>query len=63
MPQLTNEQIRKELLTFNGVELQYETQTWLYFLSEETEIKNISKTLGKRVQRVVRNEYRISLNR
>ena len=50
-----------ELQAFPSVKIGYTEGGWVYFQASDSVIAEISQQLRRRVQRIVRNEYRISL--
>ena len=58
---LMNEPLLNELQAFPSVQIGYTEGGWVYFQASDSVIGEISQQLKRRVQRIVRNEYRLSL--
>ena len=58
---LMNEPLLNELQAFPSVQIGYTEGGWVYFQASDSVIAEISQQLRRRVQRIVRNEYRLSL--
>ena len=58
---LMNEPLLNELQAFPSVQIGYTEGGWVYFQASDSVIGEISQQLRRRVQRIVRNEYRLSL--
>lgn len=59
MRTLNRAQLRAELTAFNNVVVGRVEGMWMYFRATDFAARGISQNLGRRVQRVVRDEYRI----
>lgn len=56
---LSRKELREQILSFNNTALGRVEGIWMYFRATDFAARGISQQLGRRVQRVVRDEYRI----
>lgn len=56
---MNRRELRSEIESFNNAAVQRVEGMWMYFRATDFAARGISQQLGRRVQRVVRNEYRI----
>ena len=56
---MNRRELRSEIESFNNAAVQRVEGMWMYFHATDFAARGISQQLGRRVQRVVRNEYRI----
>jgi hypothetical protein len=62
MKPLSRSQIRNEINSFNNAVAGKIEGMWMYFNATPFAARGISQQLGRRVQRVVRDEYRIVIS-
>lgn len=55
-------ELKEEVLSFNNTAFLRMEGGWLYFRATPFAVRGISKQLGRMVQRVVRDEYRIDMS-
>jgi hypothetical protein len=59
MKLLTNKELKNQIETFNNTYVTHVEGGWMYFRSTNFAAEGIRRELGKKVQGLLQNEYRI----
>lgn len=62
MKTLSRRELREEIQSFNNTAYCRVEGMWMYFRATDFAARGISQQLGRRVQRVVKDEYRIIMS-
>jgi sulfur transfer complex TusBCD TusB component (DsrH family) len=62
MKPISRSELRREINSFNNAVAGRIEGWWMYFRASDFAARGISQQLGRRVQRVVRDEYRINIS-